>query len=308
MNSEDRDVCQNALRALCEEFRNPASIASCARAGVFSALPAFTLSSSRLTRERASAALALGSRDYNGRSAMLKAGFLTTIMSALDDESVTVRGNVYAALEGTARLPVGTCALVTAGYPAQLVAKARDECDALRPAVLDVLNNIVRSRDGAAAALEARAVDVLVALLSGTAAASVTAAPPDVSSASKQQAEAAAAAQQAACTVLCGAANALRELAFSDMGKLMAIECGGVLRLTALLSCNDANVRGAVLGALMAITTVDAGKRAFLAAEATGRVVDALRAEKELERLNALKLAASIVSHPGEMSERFDCM
>ncbi|KAG5191483.1 Rtdr1 protein [Tribonema minus] len=251
VQSEDPEVCQNALKALCEEFHNPASIASCARANVFTVLPAFTLSSSQVTRARSSRALALASRDYNGRNALLRVGFLTTVYPSLDDESPEVRANIYEALEGTSRMPAGTRALVHAGYPERLVAKARDETDALKPAVLDVLCNVVHCREGVEAALAASAVEALVELLGGPAAAAAAAA--------------AGAAAAAACAVLRGAAAALRELCFSEIGKIVAIQCDGVARLAALLRCGDAGVHAAALGALMTITTVDAGKRAFLA-------------------------------------------
>jgi hypothetical protein len=285
VESPDLAVRQSALRVLCEEFRNPANIAGCAQAGVFTLLPAFVLDEDLITRKRASEALALASRDYNGRAAMLSESFAQTVQPALDDASQDVRASIYAALEGASALPAGVRALVQAEYPAKLVAKVSSEADpALRTVVLAVLYNVLRDRDGLQAALDAGAVEACIALLPYSAAT-----PGEL-----QQQQLQRALQAAACALL-------QALCFSEMGKIVAIQGDAVARLAELIThCTCGDVHSAALGTLMIITSVDAGKRAFLQTGAVPLAVAALAGgSQELAKLNALKLIASIAAHPG---------
>lgn len=269
------DVRQNALNVLCEEFRNPANIAGCARAGVFQVIPSYALDEDLVTRERSTRALAIAARDYNGRTAMFEVGFASAIKSAVDDQSEDVRANVYEALREASNVPQGQRALVDALYPAKLVLVASTESDWLKPEALGVLYNTMRNETGLQASLEAGAVDMLIELLG-----------------SKVPA------------VQRGAASTLGFLCFNEMAKILAIQCDGVARLAELLVVGDCDVRAAVLGALMTITTVDAGKRAIIATGAIQQTVLALEEdETNIARLNALKLIASIVAHPDIRSQ-----
>lgn len=167
VNSEDREVRVNALDVLCEELKNPLNVVGCVQAGVVRVLNGQIVSDDDLlTRQRASHALEVCSRDSNGLEGMLESKTAAFVSHALDDEDEQVRQNVYAALIrlSTPNTP-GVAALVDAGYPAFLVAKARDEAASLQPLALELLRNCLRNEKGLNDALEKLAVEMCVSLL-----------------------------------------------------------------------------------------------------------------------------------------------
>ncbi|CAM9536895.1 unnamed protein product [Ectocarpus sp. 12 AP-2014] len=148
VRSDSLLVRVNTLRVLCEEFKNPTIIAGSVKAGLMSTLPKMALDSDLNTRKFSSKAMVAAARDYNGRTALLKARTATlteasatigarapeTMFKALDDSSVDVRRNIYEALANAST--TGTRALVDAGYPARLVDKAVNETEELQPLAL----------------------------------------------------------------------------------------------------------------------------------------------------------------------------
>eukprot|EP00904_Undaria_pinnatifida_P007150 jgi/Undpi1/3565/HiC_scaffold_16.g06937.m1 len=271
VRSKDLEVRVNTLRVLCEEFKNPTSIAGSVKAGLMSTLPKMTLDLDLDTRIFSSKAIAAAARDYNGRTALLQAKAPATVFPALDDDSVHVRGNVYEALASASITDPGTCALVEVGYPAKLVDKAVKETPELQPLALRVLRNLIKHKEGLETALSASLVETLIGLLGEER-------PPEV--------------QREASTTLASAC-------FDDMAKIIAIQNDGVAMLASLLAVRSVEVRSAAMGALMMITTVDAGKRAVLLTPAAEEAVKAMSEHDDILILNALKLIASIAAHPG---------
>ncbi|CAM9662100.1 unnamed protein product, partial [Ectocarpus sp. 4 AP-2014] len=235
VRSDSLLVRVNTLRVLCEEFKNPTIIAGSVKAGLMSTLPKMTLDSDLNTRKFSSKAMVAAARDYNGRTALLKARTATlteapeTMFKALDDSSVDVRRNIYEALANAST--TGTRALVDAGYPARLVDKAVNETEELQPLALRVLCNVTKHRGGLEAALAASLVENLIGLLTEGRPAEV---------------------QREASVTLAIAC-------FDDMAKIIAIQNNGVSMLAELVAKAETDVRSAAMGALMMITTVDAG-------------------------------------------------
>ncbi|CAM9574735.1 unnamed protein product [Ectocarpus sp. 12 AP-2014] len=244
VRSDSLLVRVNTLRVLCEEFKNPTIIAGSVKAGLMSTLPKMALDSDLNTRKFSSKAMVAAARDYNGRTALLKARTATlteasatigarapeTMFKALDDSSVDVRRNIYEALANAST--TGTRALVDAGYPARLVDKAVNETEELQPLALRVLCNVTKHRGGLEAALAASLVENLIGLLTDGRPAEV---------------------QREASVTLAIAC-------FDDMAKIIAIQNNGVSMLAELVATAETDVRSAAMGALMMITTVDAGE------------------------------------------------
>ncbi|CAM9470097.1 unnamed protein product [Ectocarpus sp. 6 AP-2014] len=238
VRSDSLLVRVNTLRVLCEEFKNPTIIAGSVKAGLMSTLPKMALDSDLDTRKFSSKAMVAAARDYNGRTALLKARTATltdarapeTMFKALDDSSVDVRRNIYEALANAST--TGTRALVDAGYPARLVDKAVNETEELQPLALRVLCNVTKHRGGLEAALAASLVENLIGLLTEGRPAEV---------------------QREASVTLAIAC-------FDDMAKIIAIQNNGVSMLAELVAKAETDVRSAAMGALMMITTVDAGE------------------------------------------------
>ncbi|CBJ33009.1 Rtdr1 protein [Ectocarpus siliculosus] len=232
VRSDSLLVRVNTLRVLCEEFKNPTIIAGSVKAGLMSTLPKMALDSDIDTRKFSSKAMVAAARDYNGRTALLKARAPETMFKALDDSSVDVRRNIYEALANASTTGPGTRALVDAGYPARLVDKAVNETEELQPLALRVLCNVTKHRGGLEAALAASLVENLIGLLT-------EGRPVEV--------------QREASVTLAIAC-------FDDMAKIIAIQNNGVSMLAELVSKAETDVRSAAMGALMMITTVDAGE------------------------------------------------
>ncbi|CAM9977107.1 unnamed protein product [Pylaiella littoralis] len=298
VRSESLLVRVNTLKVLCDEFKNPTIIAGSVKAGLMRqvrsirsfpvTLPKMVLDSDLDTRKFSSETLAAAARDYNGRAALLEASKREarapeTIFTALDDGSVDVRRNVYEALANTSTIGPGTRALVDAGYPAKLVDKAVNETEELQPLALRVLCNVIKHRGGLEAALAASLVENLIGLLD------------DGRPAEVQR----------------KASKTLAIACFDDMAKIIAIQNNGVSMLAELVAKAGTEVRSAAMGALMMITTVDAGKRAVLSTSAAEEAVKALGEHDDVLLLNALKLVASIAAHPdirAELKEDTACL
>ncbi|CAM9585563.1 unnamed protein product [Discosporangium mesarthrocarpum] len=103
---------------------------------------------------------------------------------------------------------------------------------------------------------------------------------------------------------------------YDDTAKIIAIQAmgsgtkgntiqfnDGVAHLAALLESSTCRVKSAALGALMTITTVDAGKRAVLSTKVAEGAIKALGEKDHVVVLNALKLIASIAAHPDTRAE-----
>ncbi|CAM9454118.1 unnamed protein product [Ectocarpus sp. 13 AM-2016] len=244
VRSDSLLVRVNTLRVLCEEFKNPTIIAGSVKAGLMSTLPKMALDSDLNTRKFSSKAMVAAARDYNGRTALLKARTATltetsatigarapeTIFKALDDSSVDVRRNIYEALANAST--TGTRALVDAGYPARLVDKAVNETEELQPQALRVLCSVTKHRGGLEAALAASLVENLISLLT----------------------------EGRPAEVQMEASVTLAIACFDDMAKIIAIQNNGVSMLAELVAKAETDVRSAAMGALMMITTVDAGE------------------------------------------------
>ncbi|CAM9585404.1 unnamed protein product, partial [Hapterophycus canaliculatus] len=101
VRSDSLLVRVNTLRVLCEEFKNPTTIAGSVKAGLMSNLPKMVLDPDLDTRTFSSKAMVAAAKDYNGRTALLEARAPETVLSALDDDSVDVRRNIYETLANT---------------------------------------------------------------------------------------------------------------------------------------------------------------------------------------------------------------
>eukprot|EP00903_Cladosiphon_okamuranus_P009251 g8827.t1 len=278
VRSDSLLVRVNTLRVLCEEFKNPSIIAGSVKAGLMSTLPKMVLDSDLNTRNFSSKAMVAAARDYNGRTALLEARAPETVFTALDDDSADVRRNVYEALANASTTCPGTRALVDAGYPAKLVDKAVHETEELQPLALRVLCNVTKNREGLEAALAASLVENLIGLLM----------------------------EERPAEVQREASITLAIACFDDMAKIVAIQNNGVSMLAALVAGAATQVRSAAMGALMMITTVDAGKRAILSTSAAEEAVRALGETDDVLILNGLKLVASIAAHPDIRAELKD--
>jgi hypothetical protein len=140
-----------------------------------------------------------------------------------------------------------------------------------------VLCSLIRDGGGLQAALDCRAVPMVIQLLR----------------------------EPHNAQVIEAAACALGAMCFSDMAKIYAIDCEAIACLAALLPGAHEGARAAIFGALMSITALDAGKHAIKGTSVTEHVVECLRdgaSGKTSSRatLNALKLVASIAAEPGE--------
>jgi HEAT repeat protein len=82
------------------------------------------------------------------------------------------------------------------------------------------------------------------------------------------------------------------------MAKISSIQQGAVQILCDLLDDPAYQVRAASAAALMAITTVDAGKRAVIPAGGVPKLVELLQDPEFSVKLNVLKAIASITAHP----------
>eukprot|EP00752_Nemacystus_decipiens_P009611 g8588.t1 len=283
VRSDSLLVRVNTLRVLCEEFKNPTIIAGSVKAGLMSTLPKMVLDADLDTRKFSSKAMVAAARDYNGRTALLKAKAPETVFTALDDDSVHVRRNIYETLANASTTGPGARALVDAGYPAKLVDKAVHETEELQPLALKVLCKVTTNREGLDAALAASLVENLIGLL-------MEGRPAEVQ-------------REASLTLAISC--------FDDMAKIVAIQNNGVSMLAELVAGAATEVRSAAMGALMMITTVDAGKRAILSTSAAEEAVRALGERDDVLLLNALKLIASIAAHPdirAELKEDSACL
>mmetsp|Transcript_26984 Transcript_26984/g.83942 ORF Transcript_26984/g.83942 Transcript_26984/m.83942 type:complete len:350 (+) Transcript_26984:138-1187(+) len=272
VKSSKRAVRVNALLVLCEEFKNPESLAGCVGAGVVAVLNELVASLDALTRLRASKALDICARDANGQHAMLQANTAIMVAPALSDPEMEVRKHVYQALvKLSSRNGPGIEALVAASYPKSLVAKAVHEVVDLQPLALRLLRNCLCDKQGLGLALGSSAVETCIALLGSLS--------PMVRS---------------------EAANTLCALCFVDVAKTSAIQAGAVEAIIALLADPAGSVRCAAAGALMAITTTDDGKHAVAesGAQCVVLLTRLLQEEDPIIVMNTLKCIANVAVHP----------
>jgi hypothetical protein len=163
--SNTLEVRNNALNVLCNEFENPYSVEQTGRVGVVGILAGMVSDSDFTTRVRATLALALAARDANGVKAILEATAVPSILTAIQDKSEVVRGNVYGCLLHICRLNTGVAACVAAGTVQMLVQVLRNELDEMKPTILQTLYKLVGNEQGLLAAINANAVEHFIKLL-----------------------------------------------------------------------------------------------------------------------------------------------
>lgn len=293
VRSEDREVRVNALGVLCEELQNPLNVLGFVQAGVVHVLNQQVVSDDdSLTRQRASKALEVCSRDSNGVEAMLEAKTASLVSHALDDEVAQVRHNVYTALVQLSTDNYrGVAALVDAGYPTFLVEKAKKEEPFLQPRVLGLLRNCLRNEKGLQDALDKLAVETCVSFLTSSEDDEV-----------KRQ-------SSVTLTTLCFVSFPFHSIICdlptqAEIAKITAIESDAVPALIKLLQDEKESTRAAASGALMVITTTDEGKRRMVT-EAQGEAIRSVTILANLLdetnttlKLNSLKCIANVAVHP----------
>jgi len=174
----------------------------------------------------------------------------------------------------------GVRALIVANYPAILVGKATDEVVTIQPLALRLLSNCLTDQSGLETALGFSAIDMCLTLLGSN-----------------------------DPTVRCEATTTLFILCFADIAKVSAIQAGAVKLLIALLKDPERLVRTAAAAALMAITTTDRGKHAFVASGEKGEIeactllVRLLGERDEILVTNTLKCVANVAVHPKAREE-----
>uniref|UniRef100_A0A7S1XJA5 Radial spoke protein 8 n=1 Tax=Phaeomonas parva TaxID=124430 RepID=A0A7S1XJA5_9STRA len=269
VQEEDVVLRVNALKVLCDEFRNPISVQGCIDAGVLQALHRHIKEGDDETRVWSSKALYLAAEDSNGRAAMLAEDTAGTMFPCLDDASVDVRNNILSALCSFSAGVEAVHRMVNVGYPAQLVTKAAKELASVKPLVLKLLRNLLKDERGLNIVLDNEGVETCHGLL-----------------------------RHGEEDVRTEAAQTLGFMCFAGLAKATAIGCGAVGRLVTILVDKSWRVRAAAAYALMVITIDDEGKKAFLPAGGVQPLLALLGDEEKLVRLNALKVMASVAVHP----------
>jgi hypothetical protein len=270
--SDDPTTRQNALAVLCDEMHNPLSVQGCVESGMVQVLNNYIAKSEDPeTKVRASRALATAAMDANGRRSMLMMNTAREVLRGVDDPNVEVRRNVYEALVNFTRgtLP-NLKSVIAAKYPTTLVQKAAIETPDVKPLVLKLLYNCIKDESGLEDALGAGGTSTCITLLSS-----------DNTEVRKE------------------AANTLCFLCFTESAKQEAITNDAVGILCGLLTDQSWEVISAAAGALMAITTTDEGKRAFVPAEGAEAIMSLLAYnESRSVRLNVLKVICNVAVHP----------
>jgi len=270
--SEHAVTRRNALAVLCDELRNPLSVQGCVEAGMVPVLNTYiSKSEDPATKDRASRALAVCAMDAIGRESMLEHGSAYEVYTAIEDQNVKVRFNVYEAMvnftKGT--LPC-LASVIEAEYPKALVAKAASESPSVQPLVLKLMYNVIRSQLGLDDTLGSGGVPTCIELLE-----------------SKEE------------TVRKEAATTLCFLCFTESAKQAAIKDGAVSILCRLMADSAWEVRSAATGALVAVTTTDEGKMALVPAGGAEAMMEVLRtAYQRSLKLNVLKLVSNAAVHP----------
>ena len=162
---DDLEVRINALAVICDEFKNPYKIFGCAQSGAIKVLSCMVIDPDEITRERASRALAIASKDACGLEAILDDDAVTDMLNGINDPSVSVRGNVYECICDVTRTEAGINACVAAGVTHAFVQAVTREIDALKPLLLSALHNIASSPRGSEDTLASGAVSVCASLL-----------------------------------------------------------------------------------------------------------------------------------------------
>lgn len=265
------ELTQNALDTCCRQYTVALNIVQAVEAGGVEVLAELTRHSDDTVRERATRALKLLLINPTGRQRVIKSGVLVTFMDVFDDKLVDVRRNMFSGLVGLSAVAEGTLAEVEAGYVKALVRKAAtDEDDVVQELALVVLAKCVDAPEnkGLLAALEGGAMGVCIDLL-------------DHGSAGVRE----------------QAGKVIGMLAVSEEGKKQAIDGGAVRPLNSISGDLSQPARAAAAGALMMIVVDNAGKEALLA-EGMGGLVQFLKDDGMLVKLNSMKAVAAVAAHP----------
>ena len=162
---DDLQIRIKSLTVICEEFKNPYKIYGCAQSGAIKVLSCMVIDPDEVTRELASKALAIASKDACGLEAILDDDAVIDMLNGINDPSVSVRANVYECICDVTRSEAGINACVAAGVTHAFVQAVTREVDALKPLLLSALHNIASSPQGSEDALASGAVSVCASLL-----------------------------------------------------------------------------------------------------------------------------------------------
>jgi len=282
-----------ALKALCEEAKNPLSVYGCTEAGVVSVLSDMITDTDFDTRLYASEALTILAQDANGLDAILRDEAVPGILAGFSDPSEDVRGNVYDCVRLVTRTADGVDACNNSGVAKALVGAILSENDAMRRILLPALYNIAGSDSGLVDSLACGAVEVCVRLLGSS----------DIA-------------------VVAASAKALGFICLDGRGKTDALAHGAISSLFDVVTRSiapsgmaEANIQSMWASALMALTSItstDEGKRQCDKDEYINAVVDLLCDESEglspkmrpqttcnrLVQLNCVKVIANVAVFP----------
>ncbi|XP_062944279.1 radial spoke head 14 homolog [Cynocephalus volans] len=267
LQSEDLEMRQKALMALCDLMHDPEYVYEAINIGCLESLKALLKDSDHMVRIKTTEVLHIMATHNVGRDGFLEHDIIPALALLLNDPQRTCRENLHQTYKQLAQLPSGAQGIVNNSLIPSLVWKLQREEENIQELILDTLAPCLQ--EDATEALSSHAVPFLKQKLLST----------------NQN-------------IRSKAAHALIAISIPLEGKNQVWQHDVIPILVHLLKDKEEEVQANAAGALMYATVTTEGKYAALDAEAIQPLLQLLCSPMKKVRLNATKALTMLAEAP----------